>query len=645
MEDNRTVLDVRGGSRAGPGTRLNDLYEIDAPIAIGGMGEVFRGHVIETGDPVAIKVMRAEFAQNALALALFRKEASALHTVHHGAVVRYYVFSVDRQLGLPYLAMEYVTGESLADRLRRGPLDYDAVEILRRRLAGGLGAAHEAGIVHRDVTPDNIILPAGDVSRAKIIDFGIARLAATQTVIGDGFAGKYAYASPEQLGLQGGEITPRSDIYSLGLVLAQASLGRALDMGDHPAASVAKRSVVPNLTGIDARLVPLLEAMLCPDPRLRLASMAEVEGWGGPATQIGPAPPGRPSTRSQRKRLAIGAAVLILAGGIAAVAVRGPLAMWPAGNSPRPDETGPALSESPQRPPPPNERVPIEARVPSADQGTSIEHPQAPPTPQRQPSKPQLLPPIDPGPESQPRPATEAAKPEPTPAPASGRDQARLEPPVAAPAPAEPTMERVAAFIRGYPGGDCFFLNPTTVSAQEAIVEAYGTAPKPFLDFDAAFRRALGFEAKIQLRQIEPGQCAVVDLLARQAQFRPANVPKLRLDNDRLRSGDELRGTVELGDAQNVALLLVERDGTVHDLRRYLKRSGRQASFTIRLEVPPAGRGRPQLVLAVGSREPVAALAASGRPGGTASLPSLAQEMSQAGTGFGLAARLIKVGD
>ncbi|WP_164153198.1 protein kinase domain-containing protein, partial [Stenotrophomonas maltophilia] len=90
-----------------------------------------------------------------------RKEAAALRDVHHGAVVRYYVFSIDRRLDLPYLAMEFVTGESLAERLRSGPLSFEEVEILRRRLAGGLQAAHEAGIVHRDISPDNVILPGG----------------------------------------------------------------------------------------------------------------------------------------------------------------------------------------------------------------------------------------------------------------------------------------------------------------------------------------------------------------------------------------------------------------------------------------------------------------------------------------------------
>ncbi len=383
--------------------------------------------------------------------------------------------------------------------------------------------------------------------------------------------------------------------------------------------------------------------MLHPDPRMRPESMAEVEAWGGPATRLAPPPPVRPDTRRGRKGLAIGGAALMLAGGVAAVALLGPFGMRPAGNSPRPDEAEPPLTEVPQRrrrssAHSPNRgcRRPIRER-----RSRSRRPPGAAPA-----AAETAAPPAD-------RPRTgiaaeavrRGAKPRSGGAPAPGRDPARPEPSVRAPPPVEPTMERVAAYIRGYRGGDCFFLNPTTVSAQEAIVEAYGTAPKPFIDFDAAFKKALGFEAKIQLRQVEPGQCTVVDLLARQAQIRPANVPKLRLDSDRLRSGEELRGTVDLGEAQNVALLLVERDGTVHDLGRYLKRAGRQASFTVRLEVPPAGRGRPQLVLAVGSQQPVAALAAGGRPGGTAFLPNLAQEMGQAGAGFGLAARLIKVGD
>ena len=131
--------------------------------------------------------------------------------------------------------MEYVDGQPLSEILKSGPLSFDAVRVLQRRLASGLQAAHELGIVHRDVSPDNVILPGGNVARAKIIDFGIARstLAGDETVIGGGFAGKFGYVSPEQLGLFGGEVTAKSDIYSLGLVLAEALSGRSARHGRH----------------------------------------------------------------------------------------------------------------------------------------------------------------------------------------------------------------------------------------------------------------------------------------------------------------------------------------------------------------------------------------------------------------------------
>src|SRR5215210_4168924 len=88
-------------ARIGPGTQLNGIYEIERPIAAGGMGEVYKGHAIQTGDIVAIKMMLPELAENESALALFRKEASALHNIHHDAIVRYYVLSVYPTLHRP----------------------------------------------------------------------------------------------------------------------------------------------------------------------------------------------------------------------------------------------------------------------------------------------------------------------------------------------------------------------------------------------------------------------------------------------------------------------------------------------------------------------------------------------------------------
>ena len=270
-----------------PGTRLNGIYEIDQMIGAGGMGEVYKCHEIQTGAAVAIKMLLPEMAENEAALALFRREAAALHHLPHDAIVRYFLFTVEPVLQRPYLAMEFVDGRSLSDMLEEGPLTFEALVKLMRRIASGLQAAHERGIIHRDVSPDNIIVPLGDVTRAKIIDFGIARSTqmGDKTIIGSGFAGKDNYVSPEQVGLYGDDVTAKSDIYSLGLLLFHALTGQKLDMGGSQFQLVEKRRRVPDLGGIDMRIRPLLERMLQPDPAERPATMAEIANW-----QIGATP-------------------------------------------------------------------------------------------------------------------------------------------------------------------------------------------------------------------------------------------------------------------------------------------------------------------------------------------------------------------
>ena len=260
------------------GTQLSGIYELDERIASGGMGEVYRGHNIQTGDHVASKIVLPEFARDQTILSLFRKEASILNHLSHDAVVRYHVFTIDPGIGRPYLAMEFVDGQSLYDVMRGGAMATADVRKLCHRLASGLSAVHQAGAIHRDLSPDNIILPGGRVERAKIIDFGIARSAAVggETLIGGKFAGKYNYVSPEQLGLYGGEVSEQSDIYSLGLVLAAALRGKPIDMGGSQFEIVEKRRTVPDLSGIDADFRDIVEAMLQPDPQDRPLSMAEI---------------------------------------------------------------------------------------------------------------------------------------------------------------------------------------------------------------------------------------------------------------------------------------------------------------------------------------------------------------------------------
>ncbi|WP_046868086.1 serine/threonine-protein kinase [Microvirga massiliensis] len=352
------------------GTRLNGIYEVERLVAVGGMGEVYRATAIQTGDPVAIKTVRPDLAENETALALFRKEAAALHNLQHEAIVRYYVFTIDPDLGCPYLAMEFVDGQTLSDCLRLRPLNFEAVQVLQQRIAAGLHAAHELGIIHRDVSPDNIILPGGNVARAKIIDFGIARttLVGETTVIGSGFAGKYNYVSPEQLGLFGGEVTPKSDIYSFGLVLAGAISSRPLAMGGSQAEILDKRRRLPDLSTIDERMRPLLERMLQPRPADRPASMTEVATWrpAAPAAAARPAP------------IILGAAtgavaltvVAILVGSLLADRVpeppnpsgQSPPNLSPPGNT-SPEPLDPTVHPVPPAPPPPSPDPPNRAET------------------------------------------------------------------------------------------------------------------------------------------------------------------------------------------------------------------------------------------------------------------------------------------
>jgi eukaryotic-like serine/threonine-protein kinase len=284
-----------------PGTQLNGIYEIDRRIGSGGMGHIYRGHNVATGDLVAIKVMRTDLDDNAMALALFRKEAKALHNLQHEAIVRYYGFHEDPTHG-PYLAMEFVDGQPLSDLLKSGPLSFEAVGELQQRLAAGLDAAHRHGIIHRDLSPDNVLIPRGEVGRAKIIDFGIARSTRAgggTTIIGSGFAGKYNYVSPEQLGLFGGDVTAKSDIYSFGLVLTQCLTGQPIDMGGTQLEVIEKRRVVPDLGAVDPRYRPLLEWMLQPDPKDRPESLAAVAAWR-PATAPLSRPPRPPPSGARR---------------------------------------------------------------------------------------------------------------------------------------------------------------------------------------------------------------------------------------------------------------------------------------------------------------------------------------------------------
>jgi eukaryotic-like serine/threonine-protein kinase len=672
-----------------PGTRLNGIYEVETPIGRGGMGEVYRGRVIETGDLVAIKVLKGDFAQDGTAMALFRKEASALHHLHHDAIVRYFVFTIDPVLQRPYLAMELVEGPSLAEVLRNGPLGFDAARTLMRRVASGLQAAHERGIIHRDISPDNIILPGHDPSRARILDFGIAKSGnlGGGTVIGDGFAGKYGYVSPEQLGLFDGTVTPRSDIYSLGLVIAQALRGQAIPMGTTQAEVLDRRRSVPDLAEIDERIRPLLTAMLQPDAKDRPASMEEIATWSpsGRRAEAEPVLRGAPrldfedaKKPSRGKLVAAILLVAILLGAAAYVAVdRFVLS---------PDARRTASAPDLQAAAPPPLGAPA---APAPEAAAQADAPAAPPAPQLQPAAPEPAPPasaqdsasLEPAPApSSAAPAAPPAVPSLTPSPEPPKEAAATTPPAPVPAPvptpqpAEPApqvalqapagqqavapppapatepvrpsapasspeggAERARRFLASFEGGDCFAAFPVEVGDSSARVEGYAASLAPFQKLDRDFTASNGFEAKIQVGKVSAAQCPAVGLLARLG-GRPGG-PQITVARDTLRRGDTLAGTIEPGSSNATDLVLVKDDGSVQTLAPYLK-PGSPMTFSVPLDKADPG---PLLLVALGSATPQPVLRQQKAAPADRVFPALERDLAGSGQKALAAARLIKV--
>ncbi|MGO9417782.1 serine/threonine-protein kinase [Roseiarcus sp.] len=485
MEE-RTVFQPRVFGSVKPGTRLNGIYEIEKMIAQGGMGEVYRGFNIQTGDIVAIKMIRPEFSTNEEVMELFRREASILHNLVHEAIVRYFLFSVDPVIGRAYLAMEYVDGPSLSDRLTSGPLPLPDVTILRKRIASALETAHRLGVVHRDISSDNIILPSADVRNAKIIDFGIARAAqmGKKTIIGSGFAGKYNYVSPEQLGLAGGDVTFKSDIYSLGLVLAEAARGHTLDMSGSQADVIDKRRVVPDLSDVDPSLRPLLQSMLQPLPENRPASMAAIAEW---TEQTAPAPSARrktvrepalrPAGTAEQPRESSGGRVATIFGAVIAVASLGgvafvfkdDLSQWTRGSGGTGASSAPTASATPPLPPLPS-KPPADASRPAAEAPAEsaklppLAAPSAPQTPPPAPASPAAPSP----PEAQ---QTASLPPSETPSSAAQPPAAVANPPAAVVAPPAAVVAPPA---------------PHVPTAAEVLKEAPPRAPQAAIDLPSA---------------------------------------------------------------------------------------------------------------------------------------------------------------
>jgi eukaryotic-like serine/threonine-protein kinase len=279
-DDERTIIVRRSAPGVfAPGTVLGHTYVVETLLAHGNTGAVYRAKHIELGTVHAVKVILPSLANDPKVSHILVEEARKLGRVHHDAIVNYE--GLFRGEGdLRYLVMEFIEGESLTKILGRRRLEPEEVLRLRNRLAQGLAAAHDRGIIHRDLSPDNIILPEGDVDRAKLIGFGIAKSAnpGEATVIGSAFAGKFSYVSPEQVGLFGGAVDARSDIYSLGAILWEM-LTRTRIYDSAGPADLMRMHVtapVPKLPEPLAMHQPLLDRMLAKDPAERFQSAAEL---------------------------------------------------------------------------------------------------------------------------------------------------------------------------------------------------------------------------------------------------------------------------------------------------------------------------------------------------------------------------------
>jgi tetratricopeptide (TPR) repeat protein len=237
------------------------------------MGDVYRARDRLTGGYVAIKLLHPGLAKDS---DRFRREAQLLAEISHPRIVRYVAHGVTQTTRRPYIAMEWLDGEDVADRLARGGFTMQECVLLGRCAAEALGALHERGIVHRDIKPSNLFLPGGDIRQVKLLDLGIARLTSpTRRNTRSGvMVGTPGYMAPEQA-RGANELDASADIFSLGCVLFECLTGRPAFVGENVAALLAKilldetPRVVERVSTVPPALDDLVTRMLSKHPGAR----------------------------------------------------------------------------------------------------------------------------------------------------------------------------------------------------------------------------------------------------------------------------------------------------------------------------------------------------------------------------------------
>jgi CheY-like chemotaxis protein len=275
----RAVDALVDGGNLHTGQQFAERYEVQATVGSGGMGSVYRARDIELDEEVAIKTLRHQFVTDETLIGRFKQEIRLARRLSHGNVVRTHDFGQWR--GVYYLTMEYVEGITVRELIdTRGRLEVSSTLAIGTQLSDALEAAHEQGIIHRDIKPQNLLLDADGV--LKVMDFGIARLAEkTSTLTEAGLVvGTPSYMSPEQLLSE--VIDVRSDLFAVGVVLYECLTATLPFEADAPVALIAKilneEPLPPSRLNPDIpdALSELIVALLAKDPADRVQTAAEL---------------------------------------------------------------------------------------------------------------------------------------------------------------------------------------------------------------------------------------------------------------------------------------------------------------------------------------------------------------------------------
>ena len=317
------------------GELIAGRYELEELVGSGGMSNVFRAHDRLLERTVALKILHEQYTRDEDYVERFRREARAVAQLTHPNIVT--VIDRGEQDGRQFIVFEYVDGENLKELSARGPLDAREAIGLALQVAHALSFAHARGLVHRDVKPQNVLL--NDDGQAKVTDFGIARSLDVHGVTQTGTVlGTSDYIAPEQA--RGQKVDPKTDIYSLGVVLYELLTGEVPFSGDNFVAVAMRHvsepppSVLEHRPDCPVRVDLAIQRAMAKDPADRFASMdelcaeleaclAELDGRDGEgATMIVPPPPRPRRTRPQRerRRFPVGIALIVL---LAALLVAG----------------------------------------------------------------------------------------------------------------------------------------------------------------------------------------------------------------------------------------------------------------------------------------------------------------------------------